>query len=263
MNKGLNKFIWMLIITIIQSFASAQVKIITSKSNICLQRLVSGGFKSEIVTYSLMGCVGCNTMEWDVGNGFQTTGIATYSTSYSSAGLKTVKCRYKMVSGATDQVILVNAVRVRKSPTLKVGFSDSLLCHPSDSVIITDLSDSTVSRQWLINGVNYNPGPKALKLSFLPNKIISLFMSAEDKYGCSDNYLKDSAIIILNDIKTTITPSQINGCAPQLIDFISTIDSGLQTIKNILWTFENGTPSTSSLRNPKRINDASSWCDFS
>ena len=254
MNKGLNKLVGVLIITFIQSFASAQVKLISNKSDACLQRLVTGGYKSEIVSYTLVGCIGCNTMEWDIGNGFQTTGIPSYSASYSSAGFKDVICRYKTASGATNQVTLNNAVRIRESPTLKVGYSKSLLCSSSDSVTITDLSDSTVSRQWLIDGVNYNPGPKSLKLFFLPNKAITVFMRAENKYGCGDNYLKDSAIVIYDNIKTTIIPSKTRGCAPQLIDFTANMDSGLQTIKNVLWTFENSTPSNSNLRNPKGIN---------
>lgn len=254
MNKGINKLVWMLVISFIQSFASAQVKIASNRSDVCLKRLISGGYKSEIVEYTLVGCVGCTNIEWDIGNGFQTTGMPTFSTSYSTAGFKTVKCRYKTASGGTVELALNNAVRVRESPSINIGYSNTLLCYSSDSVTITDLSDSTVTRQWLIDGVNFNPGPKSLKLAFTPNKAITVFMRGEDKHGCGDNYLKDSAIVVLNTVKTTITPSQMSGCAPQLIDFISTIDSGLQTIKSVLWTFENSSPTTSNLRNPKGIN---------
>ena len=248
------RILWMSIILLLQSAVSAQIKITASKSDICLRKLTSGGLRSENISYQLTGCTGCNSMEWDVGNGYQVTGSPIFSTAYTTAGKKNVKCKYKTSTGATSVVTLNNAVEVHGIPALDISYTDSVQCNRGDSITISDISTTTVSRQWLIDGIFYQPGPRTMTLSFPPNRSVSVFMQAKNIHGCVNNYLKDSAIIVVDTIKTDITPSQTGGCAPHLIDFDGKIDSGKQSIKSILWTFENSSPTTSTQRSPKDIN---------
>jgi len=238
-----------------QAIVYSQVAISVNKKDVCLLQLSNGGFRSESVSYTLTGCTGCKDMEWDVGKGFFYTGSSIYNTSYNTSGLKNVKCKFKTASGAVSTVSLNNAVNVHDIPKISVAYSDSIICLPGDSIILTDNSANISSRQWLVNGVTFNPGPKSIKLGFAPNQSIDVFLSVKDIYGCVSNYLKDSAILVGDSINGTIIPSESRGCAPKTIDFSASIDSGAQSLQSFYWTFQNGSPSTSTStkRNPKGI----------
>jgi hypothetical protein len=53
----------------------------SSKTDVCLSALSGGGFRSDNVTYTLNNCTGCNSIEWDVGAGYQATGVPQYVAS--------------------------------------------------------------------------------------------------------------------------------------------------------------------------------------
>ena len=164
-----------------------------------------------------------------------------------------MSCRFETSSGGSSTISLSNAVFVRGLPVINIGFPDTLVCLAKDSFILTDNSADIASRQWLVNGQNYNLGPKSIKFSFPENTAVSVFLGVKDIYGCVNNYLKDSAILIGNPVTVGIVPNATSGCAPKLINFSATIDSGAQYVKAFAWTFQNATPSSSSSRNPRDI----------
>jgi hypothetical protein len=244
------------VVILLLSFSSSlwgQAVIGSSKTDVCLRALSGGGFRSDNVTYTLNNCTGCNSIEWDVGAGYQATGAPQYVASYNTSGSKNVSCRFRTSSGGSSTISLSNAVFVRDLPVINIGFSDTVVCLAKDSFILTDNSANIVSRQWLVNGQNYNPGPKSIKFGFPENTAVSVFLGVKDIYGCVNNYLKDSAILIGNPVTVGIVPNATSGCAPKLINFSATIDSGAQYVKAFAWTFQNNTPSSSSSRNPRDI----------
>ncbi len=147
----------------------------SSKTDVCLSALSGGGFRSDNVTYTLNNCTGCNSIEWDVGAGYQATGAPQYVASYNTSGSKNVSCRFETSSGGSSTISLSNAVFVRGLPVINIGFPDTLVCLAKDSFILTDNSADIASRQWLVNGQNYNLGPKSIKFSFPENTAVSVF----------------------------------------------------------------------------------------
>lgn len=228
----------------LQAQSGAEIQVLTP--DVCVPGKVS---------LRVINCNSCISYEWEVisGTGFKFAG-SDYSTIISDTGWMDVSVKLKTSAGA---ILLLNKKKAfygRTSPKVDFSVSKANFCQGSDTLVVTDNTPNSKSRDWLIDGKVFYNGPQQLKYPMpTVQGFKSIYLLVRDSWDCKGKMLKDSAVGVWDSVQATIKASKTKGCAPAYIDYSFSADSGVHKIKNVLWTFEKGIAATSTSRTPKSI----------
>ncbi len=208
------------------------------------------------VDLTVINCSSCIKFEWQVGAGaaFKPTSINNFQTIITSPGWYDVTVIVHTSSGAKLAIGKKKAFFGRPAPTVKFTVNKTTFCKGRDTLILTDSSDKSVARDWLIDGnIYYNTAPQ---IKYLLNGSFgykSVYILVTDSWGCKGGLLKDSMISVWDSVKAKLNPDVTSGCAPRFIQFNPTFDSASQRVVKFFWQFQGGVKDTSSLRKPPKV----------
>ncbi|MCC6817822.1 MAG: PKD domain-containing protein, partial [Bacteroidia bacterium] len=193
------------------------------------------------------------TFEWDLGSGYVSSD-STYTKLYATSGNFNVRLKLKYLDGSTCIIDKVGFIQAKPVPIPAYSISKKVICGYADSVVLTDMSPKTVSRDWLVDNVLYTNGPKVLKSIFrAPNGYKNFTMFMRDSFGCEGKRTFDSAVFIPDSISVNFSANKLSGCTPASINFKNLTDTLGQNIQSWNWEFPGATPSTSNLYQPQNI----------
>lgn len=231
----------------VAAFAQSGVKINVLTPDVCVPGKVS---------LYISNCGNCVSYEWqlDSSSGYKLAG-SDFSTIISDTGWYNVAVRIKTTNGSYFPVVLQKAFYGRQSPQPKFTISDSVFCNQDDTVTITDITKAkTANRTWVLDGQIFQNAKPQVKVKFgKPYGYKSIFLYVRDSFNCQGQLLRDSAVGIFDSIKVDPFPDKVQGCAPTFVNFNAVLDTTLQQLKSVNWSFPKASPSTSALRQPRNI----------
>ncbi len=191
---------------------------------------------------------------WDFGSGYssQSSSDSSKINIFNTPGFHTVRLKVFLPAGGPICVVTKNNyIYVGTKPTAQFSIDKTLLCNGGDTVTFTDVTPKSMSRDWLIDGVNISNGPKVIKHFFNLTGYKSVALSMRDSIGCTAFVNVDSAINVLAKPTIDFTASTTNGCTPASINFSPNI-SGLvsQNITSYAWLLPGSSTPVSSTLSP-------------
>jgi gliding motility-associated-like protein len=201
---------------------------------------------------------------WDLGDGIfstQSPADSLRTSVFTSGGQFNIRLKVFLPGGVICTLVKNSYIRVGTKPTAVFSIDKALLCHGPDTVTFTDLTPNSVSRDWIIDGVFYNNTPKVLKVLVSGPGYKSVSMNMKDSFGCEALANKDSAFLLLEDVKVNFSASDTLGCTPLNVKFTPYF-TGLsgQTITAYSWTLTGSSSATSSTDTPQvSYNNAGSY----
>ena len=194
------------------------------------------------------------TFEWDLGSGYVNSD-STYTKLFGTAGNFNVRIKLKYLDGSTCILNYPSFVKAKPVPVPQYTISKNVICKYDDSVVLTDVTPKSVSRDWLVENTLYSNGPKNLKAFFnLPSgyKYFTLFM--KDSFGCEGKRTFDSVAFVSDSLSVNFTADKLSGCIPKAVSFTNLTDTLNNAISSWQWSFPGGAlPSASTVYEPKNI----------
>jgi len=194
------------------------------------------------------------TFEWDLGSGYVSSD-SNYTKLFASSGNYNVRIKLKYLDGSSCILNYVNFIKAKPAPIPKYSISRKVICKYDDSVIITDQTPKSVSRDWLVENTLYSNGPANLKTFFnRPGgyKFFTIFM--KDSFGCEGKKTFDSVAYVSDSISVDFQADKLSGCISKSINFTNLTDTLNQAIASWKWSFPGGAlPSSSTAYEPKNI----------
>jgi gliding motility-associated-like protein len=193
------------------------------------------------------------TFEWDLGSGYVNSD-STYTKLFGTAGNYNVRIKLKYLDGSTCIMDYANFIKAKAAPVPDYSISKNVICKYNDSVVITDLSPKSVSRDWLVDNTLYSNGPKSLKTYFhAPGgfKYFTIFM--KDSFGCEGKKTFDNVLYVSDSISVDFAADKLDGCTPKAVNFDNLTDTLGQEIASWKWSFPGSSPSSSGKYEPRNI----------
>ncbi len=207
----------------------------------------------KIVKFKVHKFPAGTTFEWDMGSGYVSSD-STYTKLYSTAGNFNVRVKLTYLDGSTCVFDNKNIVQAKPIPIPKYTISRNVLCKYNDSFVLTDITNKTVQRDWLVDNTLYQNGPKNLKASFSkPYGYKSFTMFMKDSFGCEGRKSFDSAAYVADSISVDFDANLFSGCTPKKLKFYNKTDTLGQKISSWNWSLPGAIPSTSNLYEPSNI----------
>ncbi len=207
----------------------------------------------KIVRFKVHKFPAGTTFEWDLGSGYVSSD-SNYTKLYSVSGNYNVRVKLKYLDGTSCVIDKVGFIQAKPVPIPQYSVSKTVICNYKDSVVLTDVSPKTVSRDWLVDNTLYSNGPKNLTAIFHPPfgyKSFTMFM--RDSFGCEGKRTFDSTVFLPDSIAVDFAANTLKGCTPKLISFENLTDTFNYPIASWNWAFPNASPSSSNAYNPKNI----------
>lgn len=193
------------------------------------------------------------TFEWDLGSGYVSSD-ETYTKLYSVSGVYNVRVKLKYLDGSTCVIDKVNFIQAKPVPVPAYTVDKTVICNYKDSVVLTDVSPKTVSRDWLVDNTLYSNGPKTLKAIFhAPTGWKDFTMFMRDSFGCEGKKTFVNTVFLPDSISVDFNTDNIFGCTPKVLEFENLTDTLTYPIQSWNWSFPGASPSTSSDYQPKNI----------
>ncbi len=188
---------------------------------------------------------------WDFGGGYssQSASDSVKTNIFNSVGNYTVKLKVYLPGGAICTLQKSNYIAVSQKPVAQFTIDKPLLCNGGDTVIFTDITAKSKSRNWLIDGVSYLNAPRVLKHYFNLTGYKSVTLLIRDSLGCTALVNRDSAVNMVDSLILDFSSNFTPGCAPFNVTFTPSIGGlATQTITSYSWTLSgSSSPSSTSL----------------
>ena len=152
---------------------------------------------------------------------------------YDSSGLFQVSLIAKSGTGCYDTT--QSTVRVIQRPIARFSYVDSIECAPFP-VVLNNLSQNTVSHEWLVNGSPFVTGQTFPGTAITaPGDTTIITLIANNVLQCHpDTFIRE--FITFDNPNADFTRSDSNGCGPLSVSF-SNQSAGAS---GYLWVFGNG-----------------------
>jgi gliding motility-associated-like protein len=210
-----------------------------------------------VVNFTALNFPSGSDFAWDFGAGYtsQSSIDSSKTNIFNTPGFYTVRLKvFLPAGGATCVITKSNYISVGAKPTPQFTIDKPLLCNGGDTVTFTDITPKSMSRDWLIDGVNYSNGPKVLKHYFNLTGYKSVALSVRDSIGCSASVNIDSAINILPMPTLDFSASDSQGCTPTGISFTPKITGLLaQNITSYSWALPGSSSPISTALSPSVV----------
>ena len=207
----------------------------------------------KIVKFKVNKFPAGTTFEWDLGSGYVSSD-STYTKLYSVAGNYNVRVKLTYLDGSTCVLDNKNIVQAKPIPIPKYSITRTVLCKYNDSFTLTDLTNKSVSRDWLVDNSFYPNGSKSINATFnkpYGYKSFTLFM--KDSFGCEGKRTFDSVAYKADSISVDFDANQFSGCIPKKLKFYNNTDTLGQFISSWNWSFPKAIPISSNLFEPSNI----------
>ena len=158
------------------------------------------------------------------------------------------------LDGSTCVLDNKNIVQAKPIPIPKYSITRTVLCKYNDSFTLTDLTNKSVSRDWLVDNSFYPNGSKSINATFnkpYGYKSFTLFM--KDSFGCEGKRTFDSVAYKADSISVDFDANQFSGCIPKKLKFYNNTDTLGQFISSWNWSFPKAIPISSNLFEPSNI----------
>ncbi|MBK7965282.1 MAG: PKD domain-containing protein [Bacteroidetes bacterium] len=173
---------------------------------------------------------------WNFGDG-STSNLQNPSHSYLSDGFYNVSLTVTSSTGCTSSLSIDSLIEIN-SPIANFSVSNDSGCAPL-LINFYDLSLNASVWQWNLGNGNTS-GNTQPSLIFATPGIYNVQLTIENKFGCKDSFLMDSAVVVQGPIPQ-FSVSSVLGCAPLLVSFVN---STLGAV-DYEWHFGDGNISTS------------------
>ncbi len=208
----------------------------------------------NIIKFKVHSFPAGTTFEWDLGSGYVSSD-STYTKLFGTAGTFSVRLKLKYLDGSSCILDYTNFIKVKPIPIPQFSISKNVICKYDDSVIITDITPKSVSRDWLVENTLYSNGPKNLKTFFnLPSgyKFFTIFM--KDSFGCEGKKTFDNVAYVSDSLSVDFVADKLSGCISKAVNFTNLTDTMNEAISSWNWSFPGGAvPSASTAYEPKNI----------
>ncbi|RZA00888.1 MAG: PKD domain-containing protein [Sphingobacteriaceae bacterium] len=211
------------------------------------------GCSPYVVKFTAKGAPVGSTYSWDFGSG-SVSGADTIYKAFTVPGKYTITMKVTMPSGTVCTITKKDSVTVLPTPAPNIKVTPGKLnCNGPLEVKFADSTANIVSREWIVDGVNYGD-VKSFTHKFTSTGFKSISLKVTNSVGCvgllSENkfiQIEDTIptefcgdIIVSNtDIQASLTPN-------------ITLPSG-RTIKSYEWSFPGGTPSSYNGKTPPTV----------
>lgn len=241
------------LVTQMAAFAQcSNFSIVANKSSIC---------SPDIVRFQLLNPVPGSTYVWNLGQG-NTSGADTIFAFYTSAMVVNASVQITLPNGTSCNVTKNNILTVREKPEPQFIASKYKLCNGPEVVDFTDITPNSMSRNWIIDGTNYNLTATKISHQFVTSGSKQVSLIVKDSFGCEGVAQFPDTIIIYPDLQFDFEASQVSGCAPKNVDFSLTKNPNSIYTKSFQWSFPgatntsdgSSTPSTRTYANPGSFN---------
>ena len=207
----------------------------------------------KIVRFKVHRFPAGTTFEWDLGSGYVSSD-STFTKLYAVSGVYNVRVKLKYLDGTSCIIDMVNFIQAKPVPVPNYTVSKKVICNYKDSVVLTDVSPKTVSRDWLVDNTLYSNGPKTLTAIFhAPTGWKSFTIFMKDSFGCEGKRTFDSTVFLPDSIEVDFMADKLSGCTPKLLNFINHTDTLGYPIASWNWSFPKANPLTSNQYEPKGI----------
>ena len=208
----------------------------------------------QVLRFSVTGAPPAGTTyRWDFGSGFN-PGFDTISQLYLTPGKYSVKLEINFPNNTKCIVTKTNYIEAGNKPIVNLTVDKSILCEGNDSVIISDLTPNSVSRDYIIEGIRYNSLEKVHTYKFsdtFGSKVLSAIVSGS--LGCATIKNYNNIVYLPKPFEFDFTTDSTIGCVNRFANFeYQELVSG-QTPISFNWDFSNATPDNSLDTNPQNI----------
>ncbi len=232
-------------------------------SSIAFSADITNGCAPSAVKFTATGYPAGSRFSWNFGGGY-TAYAPVDSIKYflfKNVGQFTIELNVD-IGGTICNVTKTNYINVGTKPKLNVYWDKKVLCDPTQSVTFIDSTQSVVSRDWIIDGVSFKNGPTTKVVKFNSTGVKQLTLKVLTNLGCVAIFNNDSAVIVVDNPNLYVDSIGLGGCLPVQNKFKAFQSSSFQTPKTWEWTFQGGTPATSTQQSPTVNYTASGQYDF-
>ncbi len=207
----------------------------------------------QIVKFKMNKFPSGTTFEWNLGSGY-ISADSTYTNLFIAAGNYTIIVRMTYLDGSTCTITKTGFIKAKATPVINISASKKIVCSGNDSIILTDNTPKSVTRDWLLNNTLYKNTPKNFKALYTyPSGYKNATIFMKDSFGCNARTTIDSVVFVSDSVRIDFVADKLSGCIPKLVNFTNLTDSITNNIQQWQWTFQNGVPSTSNVKNPQNI----------
>lgn len=189
-------------------------------------------------------------VEWNLGNGWDTTSDLHFGAA-ALPGALAVDLRLTLSDGTICPYSFTDVTTVHALPKADLNISRNLICSVSDTITLTDLTPTSVRRNWVVNNLTFEntERSKVLVISDPGNYTITLV--AQDNNGCINSKTGGQSINAYSNIGLDYHKSNTDHCYPVTTDFTSTYTLGNQSIKSYSWKLpgsDNASPTSEDVK---------------
>ena len=152
-------------------------------TNLVLQADKSLVCAPDIVGYQLLNAPAGSTFQWNVGNGW-VNGADTLYSFYGTEDTIDAVVIVTLPNGSVCQITEYAIVEIHEKPEPVFKSSDYLLCHGTGTVTLTDLTPGSASRNWVVDGTNYNQTGDSMQHTFVTTGWKTVSLVVTDSFGC-------------------------------------------------------------------------------
>jgi hypothetical protein len=217
----------LLSLTVYLSHAQCPVVSITSgKSEYCI---------SDFVELNASNIPSTATVEWNLGSGWDTSSAQHWGAAAASGKLA-VDLRLTLSNGQVCAYNQTDVALIHDLPIADFSISEHLFCNLNEEVILTDLTSTSVRRNWVVNNQTLENTPMVTTLPISDAGSYDITLVAQDAKGCRGSKTISGAIRAYPDIKLDFAKSNSSNCYPITTDYTSSFDLGSQTATQYEWS---------------------------
>ncbi len=173
---------------------------------------------------------------WDFGNGYIQGADTTYQFFLNP---QTVNVNIKITTPSNEVCTYVQSAvaNVRNVPEPLFTVSRKILCDGPDTVQLKSSNTNVVQYNWVVDGTNYYNDKSTITHAFktIGSKKIALYVI--DSFGCRGVNEIDKLVQVYPDVIVDAIADINEGCVPQKVNFIPSVNSFGENIVSYEWFF--------------------------
>ncbi|MFY0643513.1 MAG: gliding motility-associated C-terminal domain-containing protein [Bacteroidia bacterium] len=190
--------------------------------------------------------------EWNLGNGWA-NGSKSAVAFYSNPGTIDISLRITLPDGSVCTVNESEMITVRAKPIAQIDALTFKLCNGPGELEFTDNTINSVSRNWIIDGTNYNNANSTIKHKFtsIGSKSISLIVT--DSFGCQGVAQYIDTIQVYKEEKIDFEADINRGCIPQNVQLSVVKNSEPEFDPSYTWYLEGTSQDSIEAKKPGKL----------
>ena len=207
----------------------------------------------ELVNFKVVNPIDSCSYEWDLGKGW-VTGSQTAIALYNTPSTVDIKVRISLPDGSVCNVVEADMITVRAKPQPQIEALSYKLCEGPGELEFTDITPNSVTRNWIIDGTNYNDAASTIKHKFTSLGAKSISLVVTDSFGCQGVLQQIDTIQVYKKENIDFSANITLGCVPQEVELslANEPDASFDPIYH--WTLPGGELDSFKGRTPSALN---------